>query len=63
MGQEGDYEKVGGEILTLYNEELYMNYSDEEGYHMAAYHMGIGTYRELDKRETEYRLMDWSWDG
>ena len=46
-----------GEILTLYNEELYMDYSDEEGDYMAAYHMGNGTYRELDKQETEYHLM------
>lgn len=52
-----------GDILTLYNEELYMAYSDEKGYHIAAYHMGTGMYRELDKRETEYRLMDWSQEG
>lgn len=52
-----------GDILTLYNGELYMNYSDEKGYHIVAYNMENKTYRELDKKETEYRLMDWSWDG
>lgn len=52
-----------GDILTLYNGELYMDYSDEKGYHIVAYHMGNGTYRELDKKETEYLLMHWSWEG
>lgn len=59
-GEDDCFEEYSmGDIMTLYNEELYMDYSDEEGYHMVAYHMGTGTYRELHKRETEYRLMEW----
>lgn len=52
-----------GDILTLYDGKLYMYYSDDGGFHIVAYHMGTGTYRELDKREPEYWLMDWSWDS
>lgn len=48
-------------VLTLYDGELYMNYSDKEGYHLAAYHMETGRYREVKKQETEYRLMEWGW--
>ncbi len=60
---EYDYfeEYSAGGILTLYNDELYVHYSDDD-YHIAAYHMGTGTWRELDEREAEYRLMYWSWD-
>lgn len=63
-GEDECFEEYSmGDILTLYGENLYVKYSNETGYHVAAYHMGTGEYRELGKRETEYRLMDWSWDS
>ncbi len=47
-----------GNIITLYNDELYMTYSDQKGHdHMAAYHMGKKKYRKVNKKETAYQLM------
>lgn len=57
---EGDvYEEfLEGEIHTLYQGELYMEYQDRQGYHMAACSLDAGKFREVSERETAYYLFD-----
>lgn len=57
---EGDvYEEfLEGEIHSLYQGELYMEYQDGQGYHMAAYSLDTGKFREVSEKETAYYLFD-----
>lgn len=51
-------EWLEGEIHTLYQGELYMEYQDGQGYHMVAYSLDTGTCREVTEKETAYYLFD-----
>lgn len=55
---EGYEEYTVGEIYTLYNGELYMDYQDDKGYHLAARSMDTGEFREVTENETEYYLFN-----
>lgn len=51
-------EFLEGNIYTLYQGELYMEYQDGQEYHMAAYSLDTGKFREVSERETAYYLFD-----
>lgn len=54
-----DYaEFLDGEIHSLYRGELYMEYQDGRGHHMAAYSLDNGKFREVSEKETAYYLFD-----
>jgi hypothetical protein len=57
---EGDvYEEfLEGDIHSLYQGELYMEYQDSQGHHMAACSLDTGKFREVSEKETAYYLFD-----
>lgn len=57
VDEEDAYEEfMQADIYTLYQGELYMDYSDNKGSHMIAYSMQTGEYREVSGEETAYSL-------